>query len=236
MAKNFQIDNVILQYVFLERVNPISNKFSFNCLIPQDHPQVQTLIDACSAEWLKVSAGAPESSAQSIGYTLVAPNDPKKIEPSVAPLLDPTKNYYLFKGVQDANTTTPTRLFDTTPTEFFQRDLIGSGTIANVNLSAFGYSTSGQKGVKLYGQWIQVVKLVENPYAGGAAPAPVETGGFVADESLTAPAAPQQPVQPMNAAPAAPGQLPPAAPVGITPVQAPVNQAPAAPVGVAPVG
>ena len=200
MAKNIQINNVIIQYCFLERVNPISNKFSFNCLIAQDHPQVQEIMDACTAEWTPISAGQPETSTQSMGYNWVMPNDTNKIHPDVAPLLDPSKQYLMFKGVQEANTNTPTKIFanmiDPTTNELVSgevtnRNLIGDGTVANVSVNAFGYQASGQKGVKFYGQWIQIVNLVESKYAGAGAPPAAVSNGYVAPaEAFTPVAAP----------------------------------------------
>ena len=240
MAKNLQINGVIIQYCFLERVNPISNKFSFNCLIPQDHPQVAEIMAACSAEWLPISAGQPETSAQSMGYIWVMPNDAQKIHPDVAPLLDPSKQYMMFKGVQEANTTTPTIIYDGASQVITNRNLIGDGTIANVSVNAFGYQASGQKGVKFYGQWVQIVSLVESKYAGAGAPPAAVANGYVAPPEATAPvmapaAAPEVPgvpAQPVQAAYAAAAGTP--APTA--PVAAPVPpMAPAAPVAAAPV-
>ena len=200
MAKNIQIQNVIIQYCFLERVNPISNKFSFECLIPQDHPQVQDVMAACSAEWAAVGAGQPETAAQSIGYNWTQPNDSKHIHPDVAPMLDPNKQYMRFRGVQDANVTPDraTKIYANmlaedgvtlVTGEVTNRSLIGDGTIANVSLNAFGYQASGQKGVKLYGQWIQIVDLKESKYAGANTPPPAAANGYVAPAEAFAPVA-----------------------------------------------
>lgn len=200
---NIIINNTILQYTFLERVNPISNKYSFNCLIPTDHPQAQDLINACSVAWSAVSAGSPETAAQSMGYTILNAGDQatltKKVHPTLLPMLDPSKSYLLFKGVQDANTNSPTIIYaqdaEGNVVVVPQRNIIGEGTIANVSLNTFGYATSGQKGVKLYGAWIQLIQLVVSPYAGvGAPPAPAENGYVASAEQLVAPVAPVAPV------------------------------------------
>ena len=235
MAKNFTINNVLLQYNFLERVNPVSNKFSFNCLVPQDHPQIQEIMDACMGEWNKVSEGAAETAAQSLGFSWVMPNDAQKIHPDLmaSGLLDPAKQYLKIVGTQPADTTTPIQVFDSAATEITQRSILGEGTLANVSLSSFGYKASGQKGVKIYGQWIQIVNLVENPHAniGGHGPAAIETGGYVADASLTqpvAPAAAAPAAAPVYAAPGAPAAAA-SAPAYAAPTQAAAPVAPAAP-------
>ena len=208
MAKNITVNNVIVQYVFLERVNPVSNKFTFDCLIPQDHPQVAEVMAACSAEWLTVAAGAPETAAQSMGTNWTLPNDTGHIHPDVAPMLDPNLQYLRFRGVQDAGVAPEkaTKIYANMQQpdgtigvgEVTNRSIIGDGTIANVNLNAFGYQASGQKGVKFYGQWIQIVELKESKYAGaGAPPAPTANGYVAPAEAFAAPvAAPVAPVLP----------------------------------------
>lgn len=238
MATNLTINNAIIQYAFLDQVNPVSGKFSFECLIPQDHPQVAEIQAACSAEYLTVSQGAPETQAQSMGWNWTLPTDTKHIHPDTLPLLDQTKQYLRFRGVQEANTNTPTAIFDSQATPITNRRLIGDGTIANVNISAFPYAASGQKGVKFYGQWIQIVSLVESKYAnGGAAPVVAVANGYVAPAEATAPVA-----APAVGAPTAPAGI--TAPAGVAapvaptaPVAAPTMAtptAPAAPVMAAP--
>lgn len=89
MATPITINEVIFQYNFITRLNKISNKYSINCLIPQDHPQVPEIINACNAEWGKIATQSDK--AQSMGYMWVMPNDASKIAPDVMPMLDQSK-------------------------------------------------------------------------------------------------------------------------------------------------
>ena len=237
MASPIEIKGAIIQYAFIDRVNTVSKKFSFSALIPWDEncPQCQAIINASNAEWAKVSAGAKK--AQSMGYMILAANDTAHIHPDVMKMLDPNRYYLQVRPVQDENTTTPIALYDTVPQLIGNRNIVGNGTIANYKAVAYGYDSAGQKGVKYYAQWLQILNLVENTNA-NTGPAAAATGGYVADAAaLTPPPVMQQPVVQQQAMPAA--NVMPAAPTTIPGTQAyaapAVNVMPAAPVYAAPV-
>ena len=233
MASPIEIKGAIIQYAFIDRVNTVSKKFSFSALIPWDEncPQCQAIINASNAEWAKVSAGAKK--AQSMGYMILAANDTAHIHPDVMKMLDPNRYYLQVRPVQDENTTTPIALYDTVPQLIGNRNIVGNGTIANYKAVAYGYDSAGQKGVKYYAQWLQILNLVENTNANTGPAAAATTGGYVADAAaLTPPPVMQQPVVQQQAMPAA--NVMPAAPTTIPGTQAyaapAVNVMPAAPV------
>jgi len=177
MAQQVIINNCIIGYAFIERVNQISNKFSFSAYIPVDHPQLEEIKGACDSEWLKINPTGT-GAAQSLGYSFITTADTKKIPADVISLMDPSKQYLLFKGTQEANTTTPIKLYDSQSTEIMDRSIIGNGTIANVCVSAFGYSTSGQKGC-----WTRssATSYVYNFVDGGNAKFKLNNNKFVCD-------------------------------------------------------
>ena len=232
MASPIEITGAIIQYAFIDRVNTVSKKYSFSALIPWDEncPQCQAIINASNSEWAKVSAGAKK--AQSMGYMILAANDTAHIHPDVMKMLDPNRYYLQVRPVQDENTTTPIALYDTVPQLIGNRNIVGNGTIANYKAVAYGYDSAGQKGVKYYAQWLQILNLVENTNA-NTGPVAAATGGYVADAAaLTPPPVMQQPVVQQQAMPAA--NVMPAAPTTIPGTQAyaapAVNVMPAAPV------
>ncbi len=218
---NIQVNNVLIQWPFLERVNETSNKFSFECVIPMDHPQAQEIINTCNNTWAQVSGGT--NNPQSMGYVQYGAGDLSRIAQSLHPRIDQTKSHLIFKGVQNADTQYPIKVYDSKSQEIPNVGIVGEGTVANVGVVISGYDKP-QRGVKMFGNWIQILTLEVNKYTGGHAPAPVEVqNGYVADEAaLRAPmAAPVQQAAPM------------AAPVQQTaPMAAPVQQAaPMAPQG-----
>jgi hypothetical protein len=250
MATPIEIKNVIIQYPFLTRPNPVSKKYGYSALIPYDQncPVCQSIINASAAEWNKVAAGATK--AQSMGYTIIAPNDAAHIHESVMPMLDPSRYYLQLRAGQDGDAETLIPVYDSVPQLIPNGGIVGNGTIANIKVAAFGYNTAGQKGVKYYAQWLQIVSLVENLNA-ATGPGAIDAGGYVADAAVltAAPAvaqavvtqAQQAPEQQYNAVmPGAQSQAPvatipsampgaPMAPVA-TPVQQYAAPAPMAPV------
>ena len=194
---NIQINEVLLQWPFLEKVNEMSNKFSFECVIPVDHPQANLVLETCNNAWNQVSGGS--NNPQSMGYVLYQAGDLTRIAQSLHPLIDQTKQYILFKGTQNADTQYPIKVYDSQSSEIANVGIVGEGTLANVGLVVSGYDKP-QKGVKMYGNWIQVLRLEENKYTGGHAPAPASIeGGYVADQNAqNVPAAPSAPSAPVG--------------------------------------
>ena len=193
MATQVQIEGAIIQYAFINQINPVSKKYGYSALIPYDPncPQCQAVINASNSEWQKVAAGS--NNPQSLGYTILAANDAKHIHESVMPMLDPTKNYLQIRAGQDGDSTTLIPVYDTEPKLIPNGGIIGNGTIANIKIAAFGYATSGQKGVKYYAQWIQITKLVENMNAQTGPSAANVPGGYVADATVMSTPAAQVP-------------------------------------------
>ena len=193
MATQVQIEGAIIQYAFINQINPVSKKYGYSALIPYDPncPQCQAVINASNSEWQKVAAGS--NNPQSLGYTILAANDAKHIHESVMPMLDPTKNYLQIRAGQDGDSTTLIPVYDTEPKLIPNGGIIGNGTIATIKIAAFGYATSGQKGVKYYAQWIQITKLVENMNAQTGPSAANVPGGYVADATVMSTPAAQVP-------------------------------------------
>lgn len=256
MATPIEIKNVIIQYPFLTRPNPVSKKYGYSALIPYDEncPVCQSIINASATEWNKVAAGATK--AQSMGYTIIAPNDAAHIHESVMPMLDPSRYYLQLRAGQDGDAETLIPVYDSVPQLIPNGGIVGNGTIANIKVAAFGYNTAGQKGVKYYAQWLQIVSLVENLNA-ATGPGAIDAGGYVADAAVltAAPAvaqaavaqaavtqAQQAPEQQYNAVmPGAQSQAPvatipsampgaPMAPAAMAPAQQYAAPAPVAPV------
>ena len=246
MATQLQINGAIIQYAFINQINPVSKKYGYSALIPYDPacPQCQAVINASNTEWQKVAAGS--NNPQSLGYTIIPATDTQHIHESVIPMLDPTRHYLQIRAGQDGNAETLIPVYDSVPNLIPNGGIIGNGTIANIKIAAFGYATSGQKGVKYYAQWIQVLKLVENMNAQSGPAAAEVTGGYVADATVLAAPVVQVPnaapavgadvmpqagaVAPVAAIPSAmPGVMPsaPAVQQYAAPVAAPVAAAPA---------
>ena len=197
---NLQVNQVLIQWPFLERVNETSNKFSFECVIPMDHPQAQEIIDTCNNTWAQVSGGT--NNPQSMGYTVFQPGDLSRIAQALHPMVDPSKSHVIFKGVQNADTQYPIKVYDSQSNEVPNVGIVGEGTLANVGVVVSGYDKP-QRGVKMFGNWIQILRLEKNKYTGGHAPAPAAIdGGYVADqEAMAAPSMPAQAAPSMPAAP-----------------------------------
>ena len=191
MATKVQINGAIIQYAFINQINPVSKKYGYSALIPYDPacPQCQAVINASNAEWQKVAAGS--NNPQSLGYTIIPATDTQHIHESVIPMLDPTRHYLQIRAGQDGDAETLIPVYDSVPNLIPNGGIIGNGTIANIQIAAFGYATSGQKGVKYYAQWIQVLKLVENMNAQTGPGAAEVQGGYVADATVLSAAAPQ---------------------------------------------
>ena len=110
-----QLNNVLVQYAFIDSVNPISKKYSVDCIIPQNHPQLQEVMDAISAAWATAGKGLDYTKAQSLSYVVTTKSagaTEGRFHPNIVPLLDDTMQYIVLKAVQEGNTNTPIKIYD----------------------------------------------------------------------------------------------------------------------------
>ena len=209
--KNIIVTNALVQYAFLNQVNPTSGKFTFDAIIPQSHPQINDIMQIIGEEWAAVAQGAEmnDITCQSKHARWVTKaTGGQSLHPDTLQYLDDNMNYLIIRGFQPGNTTNNVGIFDSRSQPVANRKIIGEGTVANISLTFSGYFNQDvkKKGIHVYGQWIQIVHLVENKYANtNYGPTPIE-GGYVASADMVA--IPGQEVQSASQASPAAGTVP----------------------------
>ena len=190
---NITLMNVLTQYVFTTRPNPVSKKMSFDVIIPATDPQAQQVINYCEEAWAKNVRERGQGNPQSKNYHIVMGNDEKRLSEKIRSMIDPNQQYVITKGVQTPDSKYPITTYDSgivdengkvvrDPLPHPKPEIVGDGSVINCSINIVDYSSqTGQRGVKGFGNWLQIVKLVESEY-GNTGPGAI-SGGYTMSET-----------------------------------------------------